>query len=63
MEAELVKNLGKLVDLNNAIDVLNNSLNNPASKSMVTKALNAFANTVDDIQKSITPTMVSTAVR
>jgi hypothetical protein len=57
MELELSKNLAKLVDLNKAIDTLNNTLNNPASKSAITAALNKFATAVSDIQKSITPSI------
>jgi hypothetical protein len=63
MEAELVKNLGKLVDLNNAIDVLNGTINSSASKTATNQALNMFAKTVADIQKSITPTALNTATR
>ena len=63
MEAELVKNLGKLVDLNNAIDVLNGTINSSASKTATKQALNMFAKTVADIQKSITPTALNTATR
>lgn len=63
MEEELVKNLGKLVDLNNAIDVLNGTINSSASKTATNQALNMFAKTVADIQKSITPTALNTATR
>lgn len=63
MELELAKNLKELIKLNDAIDVLNTSLNNPASKSVITSALNKFTNTVSNIQKNITPTAISTATR
>lgn len=63
METELAKNLGKLVDINNAIDVLNWTINSSASKTATNKALNMFAKTINDIQKSITPTALNTATR
>ena len=63
METELAKNLGKLVDINNAIDVLNWTINSSASKTATNKALNVFAKTINDIQKSITPTALNTATR
>ena len=49
MEIELSKNLGKLVDLNKAIDALNATLNSSASKSAINTALRNFANTVNGI--------------
>lgn len=63
MEIELSKNLGKLVKLNDAIDVLNTSLNSQASKSAINTALRNFANVVSDIKASITPTAVNTTTR
>lgn len=63
MEIELSKNLGKLVKLNDAIDVLNTSLNSQASKSAITTALRNFANVVGDVKNAITPTTVSTVTR
>lgn len=63
MEIELSKNLGKLVKLNDAIDVLNTSLNSQASKSAINTALKNFANTFREIQSSITPMAVNTATR
>jgi hypothetical protein len=55
--------LGKLVKLNDAIDVLNTSLNSQASKSAINTALKNFANTFREIQSSITPMAVNTATR
>lgn len=63
MELELSKNLGELVKLNQSIDVLNNSLNNQASKSAITTALKKFANTVWEIRANINPAAINTAVR
>ena len=63
MEIELSKKLGKLVKLNDAIDVLNTSLNSQASKSAINTALKNFANTFREIQSSITPMAVNTATR
>ena len=63
MEVELSKNLGKLVKLNDAIDVLNTSLTSQASKSAITTALRNFANVVGDVKNAITPTTVSTVTR
>lgn len=63
METELAKNLGKLVELNDAIDVLNWTINSSASKTATNQALNIFAKTVADIQKSITPTALNAATR
>ena len=59
METELVENLGKLVKLNGAIDELNTTLNNSATKSVVASALRKFANIVSEIK----PIEINTAVR
>ena len=60
MELELSKNLSKLVDLNKAIDTLNTTLNNPASKSAINTALRNFANSISELQINLTPAITST---
>lgn len=59
MELELSKNLGKLINLNQAIDKLNGTLNSEASRSVIDSALNSFANVVSEIQTSITTPAVT----
>ena len=61
IESELSKNLWKLVDLNQAIDTLNKTLNSEASKSVIRTAFNKFASAVTDIQSIITPAVTITA--
>jgi hypothetical protein len=59
MERELAKNLSNLIKLNDAIDVLNNSLNSTTTKSAIATALRKFANVVSEIK----PITINTAVR
>ena len=59
IETELAENLGKLVKLNDAIDGLNTTINNSATKSVVASALRKFANIVSEIK----PIEINTAVR
>ena len=54
IQNELSKNLGKLVDLNKAIDKLNWILSSEATQKTVNSALNSFAKVVSEIQTSIT---------
>ena len=63
MEIELSKNLGKLVDLNKAIDALNTTMNSSASKSVINTALRNFADAIANIQIDINPILTNTAVR
>lgn len=63
MEIELSKNLGKLVDLNKAIDALNTTMNSSASKSVINTALRNFADAIANIQIDINPIVTNTAVR
>ena len=63
MEIELSKNLGKLVDLNKAIDALNTTMNSSASKSAINTALRNFADAIANIQIDINPIVTNTAVR
>ena len=55
MELELSKNLSKLLKLEDAIDVLNQTLSSSASQSVIRSAFNNFANTVTELQSIITP--------
>ena len=62
IETELSKNLTKLINLNQAIDTLNKSLNSETSKTALTTALNKFASVVSEIKTSITtPALTITA--
>ena len=63
MEIELSKNLGKLVDLNKAIDALNTTMNSSASKSVINTALRNFADAIANIQIDINPIVTNTAIR
>ena len=58
MELELSKNLSKVLDLNQAIDALNETLSSNASQSVIRSALNKFATAVTSLQSSITPGVI-----